>query len=152
MCRGCTKPGANHSRSLRPRLPAAQGRTGTMTGRVKTKPREGVSLRGVHPALRISLATLVACLLLERAASPRSLHDFRQQGSQNAPTSTSPKLLTVCRMRQALQFRPLRSTPSGSSLNHRRMNGGIHIEAYHDNLSSRQKGTVSPVPLWLCQP
>ncbi len=30
-------------------------------------------------------------------------------------------------MRQALQFQPLRSTPSGSSLHHRRMNGGIHI-------------------------
>lgn len=92
-----------------------------------TKPREGVSLRGVRPALRISLATLVARLLLERAASLLFLHGLRQQGSRNAPTSTSLKLLTVCRMRQALQFQPLRSPPSGSSLNHRRMNGGIHI-------------------------
>lgn len=63
-----TKPGENYSRDIRPRLSVSQRLTGTMTDMGSTKAGEGVSLRGVRPALRISTATWLLVLLLERVA------------------------------------------------------------------------------------
>lgn len=67
-----------------------------MTGRGDTQPGEGVSLRGVRPALRISPATWLLVLLLERGASPLSCS---APASREAGTLTRPlreNCFTVC--------------------------------------------------------
>lgn len=97
-----------------------------MTGRGDTKSGEGVSLRGVRPALRISPATWLLVLLLERVASPLSLTGSRQQGSRNAYTSTARKLLNGL-LRKPYNFRPYARPLRGVDPHCCRMNGGLHI-------------------------
>ena len=153
MCRSCTKPGANHSRSLRPRLPAAQGRTGTMTGRAIQNREKGSRSEVSVPLCESALQHwLPVCFLngprprfscwSPPAGKPERAYVHFAEIAYGLPYAASPTI-------SASALDPFGEQPA--PLPHERRDTYFK-ETYHDNLSPRQKGTVSPVPLRLCQP